>query len=233
MHSPLFERILCWLTLLLLCSGIAAAQQKARISGRVIDMKTKAPIGLVNLVLKETHYGAATDTLGNYEINGVPPDLYVLEIRHVAFKPRFHALRVHEGEKITLMVELEQEIVKLDEVEVTANAAEAKRLHQTYASTVIKEDQIKRSGALRLTDLLRTFEPGSLSRNPRRPFERAPFVIYLDGAYVAYIQGSLDNIVDVSQIERIEISRWVGAAPNFGPGMSDRVLQIFTKGAPR
>lgn len=233
MDSTWFERIIRCLTLLLLCSVITAAQQKAKISGRVIDMKTKAPIGLVNLVLKETRFGAATDTLGRYEIKGIPPDLYVLEIRHVAFKPRFHALRIHEGEEITLMVELEQEVIKFQEVEVSANALQAQQLHQTYASTVVKEEEIKRSGALRLTDLLRTFEPGALTRTPLRPFERAPFIIYLDGAYVAYIQGSLDNIVDVSQIERIEISRWVGAAPNFGPGMSDRVLQIFTKRAPR
>jgi len=209
------------------------AQYKGRVSGKVVNMETKAPIGLVNLVLKDTPLGAATDTLGNYEIRSITPDLYVLEIRHVAFKPRFHVLRIRPGENITLMVELEPETIRLEEVEVSADAAEAKRLHQTYASTVIKEEEIKRSGALRLTDVLRSFEPGSLSRNPRRPFERAPFIIYLDGAYVAYIQGSLDNIVDVSQIERIEISRWVGAAPNFGPGASDRVLQIFTKKAPR
>jgi len=192
-------------------------------------MQTKAPIGLVNLVLKDTPLGAATDTLGRYEIRNVSPDLYVLEIRHVAFKPRFHVLRVREGEEITLMVEMEPEVIALKEVEVSADPLEAKRLHQTYASTVIKEQEIKRSGALRLTDLLRTFQPGSLSRIPRRQFEREPFLIFLDGAYVAYVQGGLDNIVDVSQIERIEISRWVGAAPNFGPGTSDRVLQIFTK----
>lgn len=218
-----------FLVVALLCNGVALSQHRAKISGTVMDMETKAPIGLVNLFLRDTPFGAATDTLGNYEIKGIPADLYVLEIRHVAYKPRFHVLQIRPGEEITLMVELEPEVIKFGQVEVTAEAAEAKRLHQTYASKVIKEEEIKRSGAVRLTDLLSTFEPGSLSRTLRRQFDRAPFLIYLDGSYVAYIPGSLDNIVDVSQIERIEISRWVGAAPNFGPGTSDRVLQIFTK----
>ncbi len=233
MTYPVCERTFILVILAALCVGTTDARQKAKISGRVVDVETKVPIGLVNIILKGSTFGAASDTLGNYEIRNVPPDLYVLEIRHVAFKPRFHVLRVHEGEEITLMVELEPEVIKLDEVEVTANALATQRLRQTYASTVIKEEEIKRSGALRLTDLLRSFNPGSLSRTPRRQFEREPFLIYLDGTYVANIQGNLDNIVDVSQIERIEISRWVGAAPNFGPGASDRVLQIFTKRAPR
>lgn len=218
-----------FLTIVLLWNASALSQHRAKISGVVIDMETKIPIGLVNLILRDTPFGAATDTLGHYEIAHIPADLYVLEIRHVAYKTRFHVLRIQPGEEITLMVELEQEVIKFGQVEVTAEAAEAKRLHQTYASKVIKEEEIKRSGAVRLTDLLSTFEPGSLSRTLRRQFDRAPFLIYLDGSYVSYIPGSLDNIVDVSQIERIEISRWVGAAPNFGPGTSDRVLQIFTK----
>lgn len=207
------------------------------ITGRVLDQETEQPIPLVNVILRDTHYGAATDSAGNFEIRGILPDLYILEFRHVAYKTRLHFLPLGEGQTVKMDVALEPQPIPLPEVTVRGNAHESKKLHQTYASTIVTEEQITRMGARTLTDILRTVEPGSLPgfspRGGRRisNLERVPFMIFLDGTYVAYITGALDNIVDVQQIERIEISRWVGVAPNFGPGTSDRVLQIFTKKA--
>lgn len=207
------------------------------IRGRIIDQDSHTPVPLVNVIVRNTRFGAATDSAGRFEIRGLPPDLYMLEFRHVAYKTRLHVLPLRDDERVTINVEMEQQTIPLSEVTVTGQPIETKKLHQAFASTVVTEDQIARIGARTLTDVLRTFEPGvvpSLSpRGTRRisNLERVPFLIYVDGAYVAYIAGAMDNIVDVHQIERIEISRWVGAAPNFGPGTSDRVLQIFTKKA--
>ncbi len=207
------------------------------IRGRIIDQDSRTPVALVNVIVKNTRFGAATDSAGRYEIPGLPPDLYVLEFRHVAYKTRMHVLPLRNNERVTIDVEIEQQPIPLSEVTVTERSIKTKKLHQAFASTVVTEEQIVRVGARTLTDVLRAFEPGALpSMSPRGSrrisnLERVPFLIYVDGAYVAYIAGAMDNIVDVQQIERIEISRWVGAAPNFGPGTSDRVLQIFTKKA--
>ena len=213
-----------------------SAQEVGTVRGTIIDAQTKQPIPLVNLLLRSTHYGAATDSAGQFEIRNVPADLYILEISHVAYKKRFHVHRLRAGERAVFSIEMEPEVIQLPGVEVTSEPAALKRLQQAYASTVITDTQIEQTGATRLTDALRSLAPGIFDNPPRRGGtsrnpgpDRPQFLIYLDGAYVQYIPGSLDQIVSVVQIERIEISRWVGAAPNFGPGTSDRVLQIFTK----
>lgn len=214
---------------------LSAAQSPTLIRGTIIDAATHQPIPIVNVVVTNTPFGAATDSTGYFEIRNLPPDLYVIEFRHVAYKKRFHVLRLKHGEQVTFSVELHEEPLKLTEVEVTGQAEQVQKLHQTYASTIITSEEIQRSGARKLTDVLRTFEPGaSLNAAARRrtnipAFSWVPYLIYLDGAYVQYIAGALDNIVDIAQIEKIEISRWVGATPNVGPGTSDRVISITTK----
>lgn len=212
------------------------AQDPGAIRGTIIDAQTKQPIPLVNIILRATPYGAASDSAGQFEIPRVPPDLYILEISHVAYRKRFHVQRLRAAERATFSIELEPDVIPLPGVEVTADPTAPRRLQQAYASTVVTAKQIEQTGATRLTDVLRSLVPGSLESPMRRrgaspgmSLERPPFIIYLDGAYIQYIPGSLDYIVSVAQIERIEVSRWVGAAPNFGPGTSDRVLQIFTK----
>jgi hypothetical protein len=136
---------------------------------------------------------------------------------------------------VTFTVEKYEEPNSLPDIEITQSSDTLRGFQQTRTSTSITVEQIQKSGAKRLSDVLRSFEPGGAVTPPPRttthppPRSWSPYLIYLDGAYVQYLAGSLDNIIDVNQIETIEISRWVGAAPNFGPGTSDRVILITTK----
>jgi hypothetical protein len=224
---------LCLISLLLYSH--VSAQPPTLIRGTVLDSHTGEPIPIVNVVVMGTPFGAATDSAGYFQIRNLPPDLYVLEFRHVAYRKRIHILPLKESEQVTFAVEMHEEVITLDSVEVVSNPDRARRMHQTYASTVITEVQIAKNGSKKLTEILRTFEPGSGATSltqRRRMFPTTswvPYLIYLDGAYVQYIPGALDNIVDVNQIEKIEISRWVGVSPNIGPGTSDRVISITTK----
>jgi hypothetical protein len=226
---------------LVICLTCALSQQgfgqsSAVIRGTIIDAGTLTPIPIVNVIVLNTPFGAATDSFGSFQIHNLPPDLYVLEFRHVAYRKRFHVLFLRPSEQVVLTVELQEEPILLSEVEVVSEPERLKKLRLTHASTIITSEQIQKSGARRLSEVLRSFEPGTApnaSTRRRRSLFAAtqwnPYLIFLDGQYVQDIPGALDHIIDVLQIERIEVSRWVGAAPNFGPGTSDRVLQIFTK----
>lgn len=233
-HCSLGKRFV--IALLGFLAPMAPGQDFGSMSGRIVDSQTKQPIPLVNIVLRSTTYGAATDSVGHFEIRRLPSDLYIMEISHVAYKKRLHVHRLQSRENAVFSVELDPEVIEMEGVQVTADAERPTKLQQSYASTVVTSAQIDHSGARRLTDVLRSLVPASFDNpTPRRgrfpgtTLDRPPFLIYLDGAYVQYISGSLDQIVDITQIDHIEVSRWVGAAPNFGPGTSDRVLQIFTK----
>ena len=237
--SQAFQRFRSFLAYgLFLCCLLPSSifpQESTHISGTIIDAVTHQPIPIVNVVVTNTPYGAVTDSTGYFELRKLPSDLYVLEFRHVAYKKRIHVLPLKPSEKVTFTVELDLEAIKLKEVEITASPLHAEKLHQPYASTVITAQAIKSAGARKLSEVLRSFEPGE-STNPlaRRRISGSmlswvPYLIYLDGAYVQYIPGALDAIVDVAQIETIVVSRWVGTSLNIGPGTSDRVISITTK----
>lgn len=239
-HLSFYERSLSQLVIATVVMAsvvsICYCQDHGSLAGTIIDAQTKQPIPLANVILRSTPYGAASDSLGRFEIRNIPPDLYILEVSHVAYRKRYHVHRLRPREHGVFSIEMEPEVIKLQGLEVTSNPTAPARLQQTYASTIVTSEQIEKIGAIRLTDVLRSLAPGSLDSPPWRrggrlgaSLDRPPFMIYLDGAYVQYIPGSLDQIVNVTQIDHIEVSRWVGAAPNFGPGTSDRVLQIFTK----
>ena len=214
---------------IMVCSALLS-QDRAVLSGIIIDAQTKAPIPLASVLVNGTPYGAASDTSGQFEIPNIPPDLYALEIRHVAYRKWFRAIRLTPGQRISLKVQLQPEVIEQEGVSVTAEQENKRLLNQPYGSTIYTAEEIKKVGAEKLTDLLGTMDQTTASTSRlRRGLDRPPYLIYLDGAYVQYIPGSLDVIVDVHQIDRVEIIRWVGAAPSVGPGTSDKVIYIYTK----
>jgi hypothetical protein len=212
------------------------SQSSTSVRGTIIDALTRKPIPIVNVIVTNTPYGAATDSAGFFEIHNLSPDLYVLEFRHVAYHKRFHVLSLKPAQQVTFSIELSEEPVNLEGVQVISTPGPTEKSNQTYARAVITAREMENIGATKLTDILQTFQPGAVL-NPlarRRAVMGSnpswvPYLIYLDGAYVQYIPGTLDNIVDVRQIEKIEVARWVGVAPNIGPGTSERVIYITTK----
>lgn len=57
-----------------------------KIAGFITDAKTGEPLPGVNVVLKGTSMGAATDIEGYYVILNVPPGTYTLEASFVGYK---------------------------------------------------------------------------------------------------------------------------------------------------
>ena len=71
-----------------LCSGIAhighaqtdSAAGTARISGQITDRGSGAPVPSATVVLKDTSFAVLTDERGRYEINGVAPGKYQIQV---------------------------------------------------------------------------------------------------------------------------------------------------------
>jgi hypothetical protein len=61
------------LIFLLLVPSLALTQNSGKISGRVVEAKTGQTIPSVNVVIRGTSTGAATDIEGSYFILNVPP----------------------------------------------------------------------------------------------------------------------------------------------------------------
>jgi hypothetical protein len=65
---------------LLITPYLVFAGITGKISGRVIDAKTREPIPSVNIVIEGTSLGTATHIDGFYVINNVPPGVYTLVV---------------------------------------------------------------------------------------------------------------------------------------------------------
>lgn len=58
--------------LILFIPLVVFAQNTGKISGKIIDKETNDPLIGVNVIIKGTYYGSATDLNGRYYISGRP-----------------------------------------------------------------------------------------------------------------------------------------------------------------
>jgi hypothetical protein len=214
--------------LLLLILALVSPLSSQVLRGTVTQKDTKVPLAAVNVFLKDTKYGTVTDSLGHFEIKGLPFGGYVVEVRRVGFKTNRYILTVERDEPIALSVELEEEPVVVQGVEVSGEAEKASRL-SSIGKTIITSEQIKRTGTKSLSTFLKSRYPGLFPGYTRRTYERLQFVLYVNGALVQYTADVIDSMIDVEQVDYVEVYRSFGlnSAPN--RGSNERVIHIHTK----
>lgn len=82
--------------------GRAQAQAPGTITGTVTDAATGDPLVDVNVVVTGSLYGAATDADGRYEIAGLPPDTYTLQVSTLGYRTARQTVEVRGGETATV-----------------------------------------------------------------------------------------------------------------------------------
>ena len=214
------------LLLVILCAGSSLSSQV--LLGTVTRKDTGVPLEAVNVFLKDTKYGTITDSLGRFEIKGLPLGGYVVEVRRVGFKTNTYVLDVERDEPVTLKVELEEEPVTLEGVEVSGEAEKANRL-STIGKTIITSEQIKRTGIKSLSTFLKSRYPGLFPGYTRRTYERLQFVLYVNGTLVLYTPDVIDSMIDVEQVDYVEVYRSYGLNSTPNRGSNERVIHIHTK----
>jgi hypothetical protein len=224
--KKIIRRELFFPLLILLASVSPLSSQALR--GTVVQKDTRVPLASVNVFLKDTKYGTVTDSLGQFELKKFPFGVYVLEVRRVGFKPNRYILTVDQDEPITLAVEMEVEPVVVEGVEVSGDAEKAARL-SNIGKTIIRSEQIQRTGTKSLSTFLKSRYPGLFPSYTRRTYERLRFILYINGALVQYTADVLDSMVDLEQVDYIEVYRSFGMASTRDRGSNERVIHIHTK----
>ena len=129
------KNFLTFFTVCLLSLQIVWAQQ--RVSGRVTDASNGEPIEGVAVVLKGTTIGQFTDADGRYAIE-LPANATSLIFSFVGKKTVEEVL---DG-RTTINIGLEQDVLELDEVVVTAVGLEANRRSLGYSVQNVNADEI-------------------------------------------------------------------------------------------
>ena len=92
------------------------AQMHGTIRGRVSDAKTNEGLPSVNIKIKGTYYGAATDIDGNYVISNVNPGTYILEFSIIGFKTVQRTdVQVQAGQTLVIDQPMEETVLSIGE----------------------------------------------------------------------------------------------------------------------
>ncbi|MEN9393906.1 MAG: hypothetical protein RL362_127, partial [Bacteroidota bacterium] len=60
--------------------------QSGKVNGKVFDVNTNEPLSFATVILQNTNYGAVSNELGEFNIDGVPPGLYNLQCAYVGYQ---------------------------------------------------------------------------------------------------------------------------------------------------
>jgi hypothetical protein len=208
---------------LLFCAFDVEGQETGRVVGRVIAKSTGQPLANVNVIVRETPWGAVTDSAGYFEIRGLPSDTYAIEFRYVGYKTKFRAVQIGEGEELQLDVVLEEEPVPLPEVVVT-DTAQPELKHLSSRSVLITRAMIEREKLSHATEVLRRFVPAlemaaqrihTETRSARgRGIQMVPIILEIDGLRIRVEQTEmmdnftwLDKFITLEEIESMVVHR--------------------------
>ncbi|RMG41645.1 MAG: TonB-dependent receptor, partial [Methanobacteriota archaeon] len=108
MKNKIIYHIFSGFFLLILSFGFIYAQNGGTIVGVVKDKETGSPLIGVNIMVKGTYLGAATDADGFYVITDITPGEYEIEVSYIGYKViRRTGVKVEAGKRITLNFEME------------------------------------------------------------------------------------------------------------------------------
>ena len=148
---------ICIPSLLILMTLIPAAllAQKGSISGTLTDSRTGEELIGVNVLIKGSYYGAASDLEGRYRIKEVNPGQYTLVFSLIGYKKiQQTGVTVNPGQDLVLNLEMEETILTMDEEVVIIGAKPLLDIEQTSSSSTVTADDIKVAVIENVTDIV-------------------------------------------------------------------------------
>jgi len=217
-------------------------QQKrtdASIIGHILDKKTKEHIPYINVYLKGTTIGTATDASGHYFLKDLPEGDFILEAKFIGYKAEQQSAQIIKGKTLEVNFELEEENIALNEVVVSANRNETERRMAPTLVSVLDTKTFIRTNAITLSQGL-NFQPGlRVETNCQNCGFTQVRMNGLEGSYSQILIDSrpifsaltgvygLDQI-PANMIERIEVIRGGGSAL-FGSAAIAGTINVITK----
>ena len=133
----------------------AEAQIKKIIKGKIIA-ENKTAVSGANVFVKGTGTGTAADENGNFIISNVTEENPILIISCLGYKTinkivEFDSL----NSTVELIIELETDNYDLTDVVVTGTRTAKKLINSPVRTEVVSNDEIRKNGFLKLTDVLR------------------------------------------------------------------------------
>ena len=209
---------------------------KHSISGYVVDEETGETIIGVNIVVKDTKRGAATDGNGYFVIPALQPGNYTLDFMHIAYQKKSITVQLIDKSLVLDDVALTPKVIELQDVSIVAEKSELADLSIETGHRVITSEAIRRIPVSR-NDVFRAIKylPGVEGVDPISPLyairggDTGENLILLDGVpiYNPYHYVNSSGIFNVYAIKNVELMVG-GFGAEFG-GRNSSVLYITTR----
>jgi hypothetical protein len=103
----------------ILLSSTLFSQDVCKIEGRVFDSAAKIPIQGVNVIVRGTSIGAATDNTGYFKLELEAGEQYVITFSSLGYKKQIKNLSLDKPKEVEYRINLKQEPIEIDEIVVT------------------------------------------------------------------------------------------------------------------
>ncbi len=121
-----------------------SAQTKGRIGGKITDAETKEALPGVNVIVKGTYYGAATDIDGNFTIRAMNPGQYTIVVSMIGYKKIENTgVRVLAGQTTNLDLQLEISVLAFGEEVIVIGERPLFDIEETSSRRTISSSEIQ------------------------------------------------------------------------------------------
>ena len=211
----------------------------AHIYGHVIDKKTGEHLPYIMVVLKGTTIGVSTENSGHYMMRNVPEGYFIVEVVAVGYKTQRQEVNIKKGLSYEINFSLEEDLVQLDGVIVSATRSETTRRKSPTLVNVVNMNVYDNSNSTTVAQGL-VFQPGvRVENNCQNCGFQQIRINGLDGQYTQIlidsrpIFSSLAGVYGIEQlpanmVDRVEVMRGGGSAL-FGSSAIAGTVNIITK----
>lgn len=145
------------LIILFLIMVSAGLSQKASLVGQITDAITGETLIGVNVFIKGTSFGTATDFDGNFEIADIPPGEYIIEISYIGYeKIIYTGMKFVKDERKVLNIELKETVLTIDQDIVIVGEKPLVDVDDPKGTVEISNDIIEAIPAASMQNILNT-----------------------------------------------------------------------------
>ena len=216
-----------------------ARHTDAHIHGHIIDKNTGEHLPYMVVVLKGTTIGVTTESTGHYMIRNVPEGRFTVEVSAVGYKTQSYEVDIKKGRSYEVNFVLEEDLVQIDGVIVSATRSETTRKMSPTLVNVVGMDVYNRTNSTTVAQGL-AFQPGvRVENNCQNCGFQQVRINGLDGQYTQILIDSrpifsaLAGVYGIEQlpanmVDRVEVMRGGGSAL-FGSSAIAGTINIITK----
>ncbi|NMB50762.1 MAG: TonB-dependent receptor, partial [Bacteroidales bacterium] len=196
-------------------------------------------VPFATIFIKGTTYGVSTDETGHYMLVNLPVGTHLIKAQAIGFKPVEKEITIQSGETKEVNFILEEDILNLEEIVITADRSEMKRTESVTIVNTLSPRLLSSVQSVALIEGL-TFSPGlRIENNCQNCGFSQVRMNGMEGPYSQILINSRPifsglagvyglELIPTNMIERIEVIRGGGSAL-YGSNAIAGVINIILK----